>query len=106
VCSRAGKGSSFGPHKGGKAQDRSAALLGNNKNPGPGQYSHSLTLGGPCYSMGSKIRSKDDNWQPAPGTYQPDVSSIKGDARASRFGGGARSDIAKGRDGPGPGAYN
>ena len=56
--------------------------------------------------MGSKLGNKNDNWQPGPGMYQPQIESVKGDARASRFGGGARSEIATGKQGPGPGAYN
>lgn len=56
--------------------------------------------------MGAKINDKDNNWQPAPGTYQPSMDAVKGDAKASRFGGGNRSDIASGKHGPGPGQYN
>ena len=56
--------------------------------------------------MGSRTGLKDDNWQPGPGKYQPQIDSIKGDAKASRFGNGSRSNIASGKDGPGPGAYN
>jgi len=53
--------------------------------------------------MGAKINDKDNNWQPAPGTYNHSIDAIKGDAKASRFGGGNRSDIASGKHGPGPG---
>ena len=53
-----------------------------------------------------KLNDKDDHWQPAPTAYQPCLDAVKGDSKASRFGGGNRSDIASGKAGPGPGSYN
>ena len=106
VRSRQGKGSTFAPHGSGKTADRGKDLISNSFAPGPGQYTFGYGQGGPSYSMGVKFNDKDDNWQPAPGTYQPDISSIKGDPKAGLFGAGQRSNIAAGKKGPGPGAYN
>ena len=108
TVSRLGKGSTFGPHSTGKLADRSAGMVRNASNPGPGQYNGGNGgLGGPSYSMASRFgKSKDENWQPAPGTYNANLNSVKGDSKASAFGGGQRSNIAKSREGPGPGAYN
>jgi len=81
-------------------------MITNAKNPGPGAYSFGHSQGGPAYSMGAKVSDNVDSWQPGPGKYQPDISSIKGDPKAGKFGAGSRSSIAQGKHGPGPGAYN
>ena len=81
-------------------------MVTNAKNPGPGAYTHGMSQGGPAYSMGAKVSDNVDSWQPGPGKYQPDMSSIKGDPKSGKFGGGNRSNIAQGKHGPGPGAYN
>ena len=104
--SRSGKGSKFGPHSTGVTHDRSKGLISNIENPGPGQYSFGGSRGGPAYSMGVKLNDKDDHWQPAPGAYNVSIDAVKGDPKANRFGGGNRSNIASGKFGPGPGAYN
>ena len=81
-------------------------MIKNAENPGPGNYTHSHAIGGPAYSMGAKLLDKNDNWQPGPGKYDGTKDSVYGDPKASLFGRGDRSDIAKGKKGPGPGAYN
>ena len=106
IQSRAGKGSKFGYHNTGVVQDRSKGLVTNAKNPGPGAYSYGYSQGGPAYSMGAKVSDNLDSWQPGPGRYQPDIQSVKGDPKSGKFGAGNRSNIAQGKFGPGPGAYN
>ena len=81
-------------------------MIKNAENPGPGNYSYSHAIGGPSYSMGVKLGSKDDNWQPGPGRYDGSKDSVYGDPKANAFGASGRSNIAKGKLGPGPGAYN
>ena len=97
VRSRSGKGSTFGTQKDKYAKsDRGKDLLGNVKNPGPGTYSMLNGVGAvaPSYSMTGRGGTKDKNWQPGPGQYQPAISSVKPDTYASAFGGGQRSKIA------------
>ena len=59
---RSSKGSCFGPHNTGNQFDRSAGLVTNKDNPGPGHYTHGAGGYGPAYSMGSKLGNKNDNW--------------------------------------------
>lgn len=81
-------------------------MVTNALNPGPGAYSYGYSQGGPAYSMAAKVSDNVDSWQPGPGKYQPDIQSVKGDPKAGRFGASNRSNIASGKAGPGPGAYN
>jgi hypothetical protein len=106
-------GSSFGPHgqSGVVKDDRSKALLGANvNNPGPGNYNiDKNSRSAPAYSMSMKPKNKDDNWQPGPGMYNPNMNAARVSAEGTRIGTSTRPDLtgaaASKISEPGPGQY-